>query len=145
MYLVQNVLQDTWIVYVTLFCKISQVHPHPQKRTASYVAAGSSVGGGGWSDHVSSIQSSLQIPSQKKKSAWAASNSKAASKIGRSVIAAASEQPKIGTATKYMAKERAQEKKMNRIQSEAQQGGTGKKKESKAKQNELKDLAFGRY
>ena len=48
------------------------------------------------------------------------------------------------TATKYMAKELAKEKKLNQRESEwAQGGGNEVKKRAKAKKDELRDLAFG--
>mmetsp|Transcript_3312 Transcript_3312/g.4046 ORF Transcript_3312/g.4046 Transcript_3312/m.4046 type:complete len:261 (+) Transcript_3312:98-880(+) len=105
---------------------------------------------GGWSDHVSSIQNSFQRAQPKKKSAWAAASQtkklshNASAKINSSVVEGAREGPRKGTATKYMAKERAEEKKMKQIESEAQQGGTGKKKKATAKKNELRELAFGK-
>lgn len=105
---------------------------------------------GGWSDHVNSIQSSFQQSSQtKQQTAWGSSSKvKTTSKIGGSVIAAAaaaaSEGQKVGTATKFMAKERAEEKKVKQLESEAIQGSSGKKKKSNAKKNELRGLAFGK-
>jgi hypothetical protein len=109
-----------------------------------------SSGGGGWSDHVNTIQSSFQQSSQsKQKSAWGGSSKvKPTSKLGGAVIAAAaaaaSEGQQKGTATKFMAKERVEEKKMKQLESEAIQGSSGKKKKSNAKKNELRDLAFGK-
>jgi hypothetical protein len=112
--------------------------------STSRAAVAKSGGGGGWSDHVNSIQTSFQKAQQaKKKKAWV--GTKTPSKIGNTVIAAAAAQPKKGTATKFMAKEKAEAKKMNKIQSEAQQGGgAGKKSKAKAKKNELRELAFGK-
>ena len=99
---------------------------------------------GGWSDHVNSIQASFQT-SQTKKNAWGSSNVKPATKLGSSVIAAASQAPKLGTATKFMVKEKTEQKKLKKIESEAQQGTSGKKKKATAKKNELRDLAFGKF
>ncbi len=119
-----------------------------EKKKNKSTNTSSSSGGGGWSDHVNSIQSSFQQSSQtKQKIAWGSSTKvKTTSKIGDSVIAAAaaSEGQKVGTATKFMAKERAEEKKVKQFESEAIQGSSGKKKKSNAKKNELRGLAFGK-
>ncbi len=108
--------------------------------------SGSNSRGGGWSDHVNAIQNSFQRAQPQKKNAWAAAGQtkKVSSKISNSVAEAALEGPRKGTATKYMAKERAEEKKMRQVESESQQGATGKKKKATAKKNELRDLAFGK-
>jgi hypothetical protein len=106
------------------------------------VAASVSRGGGGWSDQVNAIKKSSQ---KTTKDVWGSAKTKGEKKIGNSVIAAAAREPPKGTATKFMAKEWAEEKKSKKVESEAQQGGgTNKKKKAKAKKNELRELAFGK-
>jgi len=91
------------------------------------------------------------VAAKGKKSAWN-SSSKAPTaavtrtklKPGTSVLKDASnEKIERGTATKFMAKMNAEEKKMKQ-QSSGPTNGTSKKSKSKKKKNELRDLAFGR-
>jgi len=91
---------------------------------------------------------SFPITQAKKKSAWGGKNapitkSLTSAKIGSAVALAATEAPKKGTATKYMAKQSAQDRKAKQIESESNAGGAGKKKKAKAKKEELRNLAFG--
>jgi hypothetical protein len=86
---------------------------------------------------------SLPVPQVKKQNSWGGNN-KMASKPGSMLAAAASRGPQNGTATKFMAKEKAQERKAKQKESIAKQGENVKKKKAKAMKNELRDLAFGK-
>lgn len=65
------------------------------------------------------------------------------------VSAAALEQTQVGTATRGMAQDRAEERRQKQLESQAAQGGAGgggkpsKKNKQKAKNDELRSLAFG--
>ncbi len=90
---------------------------------------------------------SLPVPQVKQKNSWA-SGSKITSKpgAGNSLLAAAASQgPQNGTATKFMAKEKAEERKARQKESLAKQGENAKKKKAKVKKNELRELAFGKF
>lgn len=91
---------------------------------------------------------SIPLTQIKKKASWNGSNASVAAvasiRAGSAIAAAAALAPEIGTATKFMAKAKADERKAKHAESIAKQGaGTGKKKKS-AKKNELRDLAFGK-
>ena len=92
---------------------------------------------------------SIPLTQIKKKASWNGSNAGLAAvasiRAGSAIAAAAARPPEIGTATKFMAKEKAEQRKAKHAESMAKQGAdTGKKKKSKAKKNELRDLAFGK-
>ena len=91
---------------------------------------------------------SIPLTQVKKKASWNGSNASVAAvasiRAGSAVAAAAALAPEIGTATKFMAKAKADERKAKHAETIAKQGvGNGQKKKS-AKKNELRDLAFGK-
>jgi len=88
---------------------------------------------------------SLPVTQIKKKNLWNGSNSGVAANAGSALAAAAARPPQNGTATKFMAKEISDQRKAKHAESLIKQGATaGKSKKSKAKKNELRDLAFGK-
>jgi hypothetical protein len=88
---------------------------------------------------------SLPVTQIKKKNLWNGSNSGVAANAGSALAAAAARLPQNGTATKFMAKEISDQRKAKHAESLIKQGATaGKSKKSKAKKNELRDLAFGK-
>ena len=94
----------------------------------------------------SSRTKTASIPPTRKKTAWGDnSKSKVTKKIGGSAVTDATrEHPQNGNATQFMAEKKAKERKVKQQTSEIAQGGAnGKKKKSKAKKNELRNLAFG--
>jgi hypothetical protein len=94
----------------------------------------------------SSGRNTVSIPLARKKAAWGGNSKGIVTKAigGSAVAAAAREQPQNGNATKFMAKEKTEERKMKQHASEKAQGGANdKKKKSKVKKNELRNLAFG--
>ena len=93
---------------------------------------------------------SLPVTQMKQKNSWNGSASNvaviASARPGSVLTAAATRGPNNGTATKFMAKEKKEEAKAKQAESIAKQGGgNDKNKKSKAKKNELRDLAFGKH
>ena len=89
---------------------------------------------------------SLPITQAKKKSSWngntASISAVASAKAGSRLSAAAVKAPVTGTATKFMAKQKAKEKKVQ-SQVNLNANANTKKKNSTAKKQELRNLAFG--
>ena len=110
-----------------LVASISRVSIHSTPRTSVYAKKNKTKVKNSWGSNssVKSIATNTKLPN------------------GMSVVKDAMREPtQRGSATKYMAKMNADEKKMK--QQMSQQAGTSKKSKAKKKKNELRDLAFGK-